>query len=153
MPNNELSNNDSLNKKKFNRGYIIGLMVTFVIDLVTLGLVILYETQSLKMSIAEETFVILSDAFTIAGGFTCLLFLLLYFTGEGAFDAVIYGIKLAFFTTFYKNIRETKIPSTYAEYRALKRSKEKKSFSFMIIVGGLFLLIGIILLIPFNKSI
>jgi len=137
----------------FDRGYIIGLIVTFIVDLIIAGLVIVYEITALKQTFESDLFVILSDAFTISGGLTCLIFLLVFISGEGAFDAIVYGVKVAFYTTFYKNIRETKIPSTYAEYRELKRGKEKKKTSFLVIIGGIFLLIGIIFLIPYTKSI
>ncbi len=149
-PNNQIDNE---RKKIITKDYLIGLILTFIVDCGLVGLMILIETTSLNMSFSEDAYVILSDAFCVSGGFTLLIFVLTFISGEGAFDAIIYGVKVAFYTTFYRNIRETKIPSTYGEYRNLKREKARKGISYLWQVGLFFLLIGIIFLIPFNKSI
>ena len=137
-------------KKGLDKGFFIGLVICFIINCLISLMVLLYELYSLKSPWNSEKWTILSDTFSVSGGFMILIYLLVWASGAGAFDAIVYASKLAFFTTFYKNVRETKLPKTYADYREIKRGKEKMNVNFMLISGGLFLIIGLILLIPYS---
>ena len=66
---------------------------------------------------------ILTDTFTLSGVLYLLIFLLIKVSDYGAFDAIVYSVRLVFGMIFHDNIRKTKLPSTYAEYRNLKRGK------------------------------
>ncbi len=82
-----------------------------------------------------------------------LFFGLVVVTGHGAFDAVTYATLVAVYTVFYKNLRQSKLASSYSEYKELKRGKEKTSVCFLWHVGLIFLVIGLIMLIIFNINI
>lgn len=150
MQNKQLNNSNE--EKKFDKGYLIGLIVTFIINSLIVGLMILYQIGVLNRSFDSECYLILIDAFTIAGGMTCLFYLLMFVSKNGAFDAISYGVKLAFYTAFARKLRETRLPKTYADYRELKRGKDDENVRFVLWVGLLFLLIGVILLIPLYVS-
>lgn len=156
MQNNDLKNkNNPLipppkeDKKQFDKGFWIGFIICFIINCLICGGVILYEVTTLISNWEIEKWTVLVDGFTVSGGFMCLVYLLVWVSGEGAFDAIAYGVQLAYYTTFHKNIRETKLPKTYTDYRLLKRGKDKANVKFMLLSGGIFFLIGLVLLIPY----
>ena len=68
----------------------------------------------------------------------------------GAFDAIGYSVKLVLYSIFSPNLRETKLPKTYADYKELKRGRKQSSLSYIAISGALFFLTGLIFLIIFN---
>ena len=142
-----MENNDSLNKKKIDKGFIIGLIVCFLVCLLITFVVIMQEIYGQNRNFAIEYRTILTDGFTISGGLMCLFYLLVYVSDEGAFDIISYSIKLVWNVTFHKNVRETNLPRTYAEYRELKRAKPRTNFKFMLFSGLFFFIIGIIFMI------
>ena len=77
----------------------------------------------------------------------CLFYLLVFVSDEGAFDIITYSVKLVWNVTFHKNVRETNLPRTYAEYRELKRSKPRTNSRFMLFSGLIFFIIGLIFMI------
>ncbi len=93
----------------------------------------------------------LVDAFTITGCIGILFYLLTLVAEAGAFDMLVYAVKLVFYTTFFRNLRDTKLPKNYAEYKELKRGKKKLSVSFMLIAALIFFVIGLFLLIPYYQ--
>lgn len=134
-------------KQKENRddsSFGKGLIICLIINAIIAGLFIGFSFLSKEMNWNIDKFRILSDAFSLPGIYTILFFLISWVSGEGAFDAISYGVQVAFFTIFYKDLRETKLPKTYADYRELKRHKKKGRTLFLLVAGGIFLLIGII---------
>ena len=134
-------------QKKENRddsSFIKGLIICLIIDAIIAGLFIGFSFLSSEMDWNRDKFVILSDAFSFPGIYTILFFLISWVSGEGAFDAISYGVQVAFYTVFYKDLRKTKLPKTYADYRDLKRSRKKGRTLFILVSGAIFLLIGII---------
>jgi len=129
--------------KKFTKSFVIGWIVCFVIAALAGAVVYLTEVSSGQ----ENTNVIWADTLTIPG----LLFILSYFvvvvSNAGAFDMLNYSIGLAWNNVFYKRIRDSKYPNSYAEYKELKHGKEKNDVTFILYTGCLFLLIGAIFLV------
>ena len=78
------------------------------------------------------------------------VYFIYYVSDEGAFDIIAYSIQLVWVMTFHRNVRETKLPKTYAEYRQLKREKPRLNLKFILLSGSLFLVVGIVFLILYN---
>ena len=142
-----MSNNDSLKKKKIDKGYIIGFLICILICAFITSLVILQEVYGQNRDFSKVYLTILTDGFTISGGLMCLFYLLVFVSDEGAFDIIAYSVKLVWNVTFHKNVRETNLPRTYAEYRELKRSKPRTNLRFMLFSGLIFFIIGLIFMI------
>lgn len=138
-------------KRGWDRGYFIGGGVTLLINAGITALIILQEIYGLGRSFTDEKFLILVDGFSISGVLMCLFYLLVFISDEGAFDIISYSVQLVFHMTFHRNIRETKLPKSYAEYREMKRAKPRLNLSFILFSGLIFLIIGLILLIPYHS--
>ena len=84
------------------------------------------------------------DSFAIPGA-VCLGFgILVWASNGGAFDIFAYGGR-RFIHMFKKDVRDHKYP-TYYDYRESRKQK-KRSFLFMIIVGGAYLTVGVVLMV------
>ena len=88
----------------------------------------------------------LSDAFFAPGILTVFFGLLVVCSNGGAFDMLSYGFQ-TLFRMFKKDPLDRKYGSYY-EYSKAKR-KKKRSFWFLLIVGGVFTLVGGALLLGF----
>lgn len=142
-------------KKKFwNKGFVISLIVTFVLLVLTAGLIALIEYYSLQSAAGGDdqklVLHILVDAFALSGllgmGFYCLSFI----ASQGAFDILAYGIQVAFLVTFRPKYRETSFPKTFYDYKVLKNSKKRKPFLAILLISAIFLIVGIILLVIYH---
>lgn len=147
---NELDYDKS--NKKITKGFIIGLIICLIINGLMAFLVSLIRISSLTTE-QIDYLLVLTDGFTVSGGLMCLFYLLVFVSDEGAFDMLSYSIQLVWNVTFHKNVRETKLPKTYAEYRAMKRSKPRLNLKFILYSGLLFLIIGIIIWIIYRTNI
>ena len=135
-------------KKQRTREFIIGLIISLVINAIIAGLMI-YLNEFNEEALTSQWLKLLSDSFAFPGLFTLLLYLLAWVSEEGAFDAISYSVQLLFVTIFQKDLKESKLPKTYADYRALKKREDKKDTKFLLVSGGIFFLIGIGFLIAF----
>ncbi len=131
-------------KKKI---FIIGLVVSFVVCSLICLIIFLVEYYSNK----DFLYKCLTDAFSLSGLILLLSFFLVYCSFQGSFDMITYAIQVVFYTTFYKNLRETKVAKNYAEYKELKREKDRPSVYYMALVGTIFLAVGLFLLIPYYQ--
>ncbi len=115
--------------KPFGKNYYIGLIITIAVVGILVLCLYFYELYILEV---KNIYKNLCDAFFIPSIIGVLFYLLNLVSKEGAFDAIAYSVKLVFYTTFYSNIRKTKLPSSYREYRELKRGKKRTSPSFLL---------------------
>ena len=90
-----------------------------------------------------------SDAFTVAGALPILSGLLLWVTGQGAFNGIGYSLSMA---------GKSLVPGgrlgemeTYAEYIERKSQKRAKGYGFLFVLGTIFLAIGLVLMLIFNQ--
>lgn len=90
---------------------------------------------------AREIFKILCDAFFIPGILICAAGLIVLSSNEGAFDAISYG--LTSFINMFKRDPSKKYDSFY-DYTS-SRSEKKTPFAFLLITGGGFLLVSMIM--------
>lgn len=143
---------ENLNKEKkdFDRGFLIGFIICLLVCSFISVIVVLQEIYGLQRDFASQNLLILTDAFTISGGLMLLFYLLVFVSDEGAFDMISYSIQLVWVVTFHKNVRETRLPKNYAEYRELKRNKPRLNLRFILFSGLIFFIIGIILLIIYH---
>lgn len=143
---------ENLNKEKkdFDKGFLIGFIICLLVCSFISVIVVLQEIYGLQRDFASQNLLILTDAFTISGGLMLLFYLLVFVSDEGAFDMISYSIQLVWVVTFHKNVRETRLPKNYAEYRELKRNKPRLNLRFILFSGLIFFIIGIILLIIYH---
>ena len=137
------------NKKRF----IVGSLITFGATLLlAFGIYLLksFSDVGSGLKFNDLLFRNIIDGLTLSGLLGALAFCLSFLSREGAFDILAYSVKVFWYNTFRRNIRQTALPSSYAEYKELKHGETKESTIF-ILVGSLpCLVVGLILLIPYN---
>lgn len=90
-----------------------------------------------------------SSSFSVPG-IVCLgVGLLIWCSNEGAFDMLGYGIK-SLFRLFRKDVKDRKYGDYYG-YQQARRSK-KKPCLYLVVVGGGYLLVGIVLIIIYSLT-
>ena len=93
------------------------------------------------------------DALTISSVMMLLFYLLNILTREGAFDILSYSFKLVWFNTFYRSIKDTKLPRTYREYREQRRGAKKDNVLFLLVGAAPYLVAGIVVAIIYYSQI
>lgn len=136
-------------QKFFSKGYLIGLAISTA-GAIVLGALIFVIRYFSGMLGDNRVFVCLTDAFSLSGFLSIMFFFIVWVSNYGAFDAISYSVQLAFLTIFHRNVRQTRLPATYRDYRELKRGKKRANTTFMLFPGLLFLIVGIILIIVYN---
>ena len=136
-----------------DKGFIIGSIVTFVVTGVIMGLVLLISFTQVSELTRQAAFVGWIDALSISAVLMILFYLLNLLSREGAFDMLAYSIKLVWYNTFYRSIKETKLPSTFREYRELKRAKRKDGLLFLLIGPLPYLVAAVIVMIIYYTQI
>lgn len=87
-----------------------------------------------------------SSSFFVSGVLCLGVGLLIWCGNEGAFDMLGYGVK-SLFRLFRKDVKDRKYGGYY-EY-AQARKERKKPFLYLVIVGGAYLLVGIVLFVVY----
>ena len=132
------------------RNFIISSLVCFLITGVICGIIIAIEYWGLNRRFTGDmSYVIWIDALTLSGGFMGAFYLLSLLTNQGVFDALVYSCKLVWVNTFHRNVRETKLAKTFADYREEKNRSRKTNLAFMVVGAAPYLLTGLILMIPY----
>ena len=85
----------------------------------------------------------ISDAFAVPGILAVCFGLLIVASNGGAFDMLAYGVR-SVFRLFKKDPLDRKYGGFY-EYRKAKQER-KRSFWYLVIVGGVYLVIGVAIL-------
>ena len=101
-----------------------------------------------KCEEASERARILCDGFSVPGALMVLASGAIFASGQGAFNGVLFGLKRA------KEIVLPFLPSEYVPYREFIKKREKKritGYGCIFFTGLVFLLVGIVLLIRFNR--
>lgn len=153
--NEEKKNRQLPKKSKFNKGFFIGLGITlFVLAVVAVAIFLFeYFTPDIRTFFDENGNRVLtqlnflnmmSDIFIIPSILAILVYALMFVSKEGAFDAITYSVKLVFYSIFAKNMRHTKLPATYGEYRAMKMAQERSSSLFLLFAAIPYLITGLV---------
>lgn len=135
------------------KGFIIGSIVSFVVTGIIMGLIILISFTSHSELTKEVVYVGWIDALTLSSVVMLLFYLLNLLTREGALDILAYSFKLVWYNTFYRSIKETKLPKTYREYRELKHGQKKDSNLFLLLGAVPYLVAGLIIMIIYYGQI
>ena len=135
-------------QSRFNKWFYIGLAITFAAQAVLCVTIFLYEFYTFRcidgVITSANLLNMLSDIFMIPSIITILLYGLMFVSKEGAFDAISYAVKLVFYSVFAKNMRQTKLPATYGEYRLMKQQKERSSSLFLLFAAIPYFIVGIV---------
>ena len=84
------------------------------------------------------------DAIFVSG-VLCLAFgVLVLASNGGAFDMIVYGM-IRFFSLFKKDYNKIKY-KTYYDYHIAKAERPKAEFLYLIIVGGLYIIVSLVFL-------
>ena len=130
-----------------NKKVIISYIIKYsVATFVATGMLLLaiFTRNITNVEDNKEKIRILVDGFTIPGIIFCLLGILIWLTNQGTLTGVSYAFRHAIRMLIPGS---KKREETYYEY---KESRKKfTGYLFIYVVGGLFLLVGIILLIIF----
>ncbi len=148
-----MSKEEEKQKKEpfFTKGFWIALAISFVVACalgVAIGL-IEYFSQT-GAGFKADILAIAVDCGSLSGLLLCLIFLLQLFATKGAFDFLAYSMKTIVYTVFKPHFKEQGFPATYYDYKILKDSENRKPIFAILMVGGLFLLVGIILYIIYK---
>lgn len=129
---------------KYGIAFICGAAVTVVM---------IISGKPFSAETTAEKYKILCDAFSIPGLLILLLAMLVWASGQGAFTGLGY---------LGRYLRRALIPGgrtkypheTFYDYLQEKKEKKgKTSVAFLFIVGAVFLAVGIVFLILYNKSV
>lgn len=143
---------DNAKKSWFqDRSFWITLLVTTLVLIATGALIVSIEYFSQKDH-PDDRFVLhlLTDAFGVSGILGVGIFCLTWAASAGAFDMLVYGVKLVFYTTFMPRERSEKLPKTFYDYKVLKDREKRKPVYGILFPSILFLIVGLILLIFYN---
>lgn len=116
--------------------------------MLAISFLIAYVRNVFDSTSAGQACGILCDAFFIPGVLMLCMGILVVCSNGGTFDMLAYGIR-AFFALFNKEARDRKYPTFY-DYRKAKQDKPH-SFWYMIIIGGAFVAVSIVLLLLYYK--
>lgn len=129
-----------MNKKiTFLIKYLIGFIVAGGIFFLAVGLRNIYIETDLK-----QIYRALADGFTIPGVVFICFFLILWFSNLGSFQGIGYAMKHLISMLVPVNKKKTE---TYAQH--IENQKKVSGYGFLFVIGGLFLLLGIVFTILF----
>ena len=141
--NSTLPTNGNKLRKRVWLKYVIAAIVLAALTLVVAWIQDGFKSTNTKVLLGSW-----GDAFAIPGFVTICVGALIWVSNGGAFDIFAYGAR-SFVRMFRKDMKDYKYP-TYNDYREAQREK-KRSFVFLLIVGGAFTLVGIVLLICYSQ--
>ncbi len=136
-----MSEENSLKAKLISYGITLGVAVGLM-------LLVLWIGGYWQATEAVDRARILCDGFSIPGALLILTAGVLFVSGQGVFNGVLFGLKRA------KEIVLPFLPSQYVPYREfVKKRSEKKvtGYGCLFFVGLAFLIVGIVLIVRFNR--
>ena len=126
------------NIKKFGVSFIVCSICTFLIA---------WARGVFEQTAPIYVFHILSDSFLVVGIVTTCIALLLFVGNEGTFDMISYGLQ-TFFSFIKKDM--SRRYETFYDYRVAKQEK-KLPFLFLLLCGGIFLLMSVLMYVGYYK--
>lgn len=116
------------------KAYWISFAITLVVSAgVAVGSFFLFKSNIGDYE--NNRYRILADTFTIPAVMFLMVYLLVKVSRFGAFDIIVYSVRLLFVVMFRPNMRDSKLPRTYREYREMKQAKPRTSISFLAWTG------------------
>lgn len=111
--------------------------------------VLMLTSSNLSGATLQETYRILSDAFSLPGLLVLFAGLLVWLSNEGALNGVTWMVTYAF-KSLIPGLRGSR--ERYGDYVLRQQEKRVKGYGFLFLVGGVFLAIGIVFMILFNAA-
>lgn len=134
-------------EKRRRKAYWIGFAIAAVISIgLAIGTLFLVQS-SLQLDWEKDRWRILADTFTIPGVMYLMVFLLVKVSDFGAFDAIVYSVRLVVTMIFRSNVRKSRLPATYRDYRLARMEKPRTSATFLLLIAAFHLAIAIIFII------
>lgn len=129
--------------KKYWLRYTIALAVGVI-----LCLTYLYTHEFTAAESLQDRYRLLCDAFAIPGALLFLSGVLMFCTGQGAFDGITYsmGLFLRAIIPTAKLNREK-----YHEYVERKNEKRVRGYSFLLVCGAVFLIVALVFWLLFHS--
>lgn len=119
-------------------------LIPFLLCAVVVILILIARESFVK--IGQDLMEDLCDAFAVPGIVMLCFGLLVFATNGGTFDMLAFGVR-KLFDLFKRDLTKVKY-RTFYEYREAQRDK-KRSFGSLVIVGALFLLVGVAFLLVY----
>ena len=125
--------------KKLNPNIAKYLICFGVMALITL--IMLLSGKIWNMTTAQK-YSALSDAFAVPGMLALLVGLMIWVSSKGVFDPLGFGIKIAL--GGFKAFRRDERYERYYDYKARKEQKRLTGYGFLVIMGAVFILLGVV---------
>lgn len=126
------------NVKKFWISFIVCSICTFLIA---------WARGIFVQAAPIHVFRILSDSFLVVGILAVCIALLLFVSNEGTFDMIVYGLR-TFWSFFRKGM--SRQFDTFYDYRVARQEK-KIPFLFLLICGGIFFLMSVLMYMIYRE--
>ncbi len=134
------------------KAYWIGFGIAFAVSVaLAVGSFFLIK-DGMKLDYQTAKWRIWTDTFTIPGVLYVLSYALVKVSDFGAFDAIVYSVRLVWNVTFFPKKRKEKLGENYADYRRMKGEKERTSASFLLFIGLGYLAVMAVFLILFYAA-
>ena len=139
-------------ERKSLKGIIVRASLAFTFALAIFLTVFFLELYGpFELTWEKNRYRMLSDSFSLGGLLPILFWLLVWVSEKGAFDLIVYSVRKLFSFTFRIHPEKSNLPPTYADYVAIKKDKRKPFHYELLIVGGAFLLLGLIFILVWYK--
>ncbi|MDD7043429.1 MAG: DUF3899 domain-containing protein [Mollicutes bacterium] len=139
-------------ERKSLKGIIARTSLSFAFALAIFLTVFFLELYGpFELTWEKNGYRMLSDSFSLGGLLPILFWLLVWVSEKGAFDLIAYSVRKLFSFTFRIHPEKSNLPPTYADYVAIKKAKRKPFHYELLIVGGTFLLLGLIFILVWYK--
>ncbi len=120
-------------RKRNIKVFWISFAITFVVSIaIAVASFFIAKSRFDASEYEAKKLIIWTDTMSFPVVMLFLVWCLVKLSGYGAFDAISYSVQLAFLTIFHPNIRKTKLPATYREYREMKQGKKRTSPSYIL---------------------
>ncbi len=139
-------------QKKNLKGIIPRSSLSFAFALAIFLTVFFLELYGpFELTWEKNKYRMLSDSFSLGGLLPILFWLLVWVSEKGAFDLIVYSVRKLFSFTFRIHPEKSNLPPTYADYVAIKKAKRKPFHYELLLIGGAFLLLGLVFVLVWYK--
>ena len=119
------------------------------VGLCALCVILMLTSEDLRGATQQETYRILSDAFSLPGLFMLFGGLMVWLSNEGALNGLTWVVTYAF-KSLIPGLRGKR--EGYGDYVLRQQEKRVKGYGFLFLVGSVFLAIGLVFMFLFNAA-
>lgn len=144
MENNRPEEGKTPEQVRQRKAYWISFAIAFGVSLaLAVGSFFLIK-EGFGLDFETHKWRIFADTFTLPGVTFLMVFLLVKVSNFGAFDALAYSVRLALTLIIHSNVRKSKLPANYRDYRLAKMSKKRASVNYLLFIGIFYLVLAVI---------